>query len=186
MRVLNSALISCALVICLLVPLAQSAPSERIAMAHPDKQALIGAWRLISINYSGPKGALTDPVFGPNPEGIIIYDRSGWMSVQIVTANRPAIAKPATRTSGVVTPDDAQLKAAALDSYYAYFGKWEYDAGTSVITHHLKSSLLPYETGQDYRREVTLDGAHLKLIARSQEMGEARQRTLLWERVESQ
>jgi hypothetical protein len=70
-----------------------------------------------------------------------------------------------------------------FDSYYAYFGTWDYDPDTSVITHHLNSSLLPYETGQDYRREVTFDGVHLKLSARSQVSGEERRRTLLWTRV---
>jgi hypothetical protein len=137
----------------------------------------------VGIDYSGPNGSLLDPVFGPNPQGLIIYDSSGWMSVQIVTANRPAIARPASRTSGVETADDAKLAAQAFDTYYAYFGGWEFDADKSVITHHLKASLLPYETGIEYRREVTFDGVHLKLIARSQETGEERHRTLVWSRV---
>ncbi len=144
---------------------------------------IIGAWRLASIDYSGPNGALADPVFGPNPQGILIYDRSGWMSVQIVAANRPVMAKPAARTSRVVTLDDAKLATAAFDSYYAYFGTWDYDADTSVITHHLSSSLLPYETGLEYKREVRFDGVHLQLTSRSQQGGEERRRTLVWTRV---
>src|SRR5271168_66048 len=153
------------------------------AQTNPTKQALIGAWRLVGIDYSGPSGALPDPVFGPNPQGIIIYDQSGWMSVQIVTANRPAMTKPASRTSHVLTLDDAKLATAAFDTYYAYFGTWDYDAGTSIVTHHLTSSLLPYETGLEYRREVRLDGAQLRLTARLQEAGEERIRSLLWTRI---
>jgi hypothetical protein len=183
MRVLKAAIISFVLITDFSAALAQSAPPERAAAATLTKQMIIGAWRLVGIDYSGPNGALADPVFGPNPQGIIIYDQSGWMSVQIVTANRPAIARPATRTSRVVTPDDAKLAAVAFDTYYAYFGTWDYNADTSVITHHLNSSLLPYETGLEYRREVTFDGVHLKLIARSQETGEERHRTLVWMRV---
>jgi hypothetical protein len=182
MRVLKAAIISFVLITGSSV-FAQSAPPERAVAAKLTKQVIIGAWRLVGIDYSGPKGALADPVFGPDPQGIIIYDQSGWMSVQIVTANRPAIARPTTRTSRVVTPDDAKLAAMAFDTYYAYFGTWDYNADTSVITHHLNSSLLPYETGLEYRREVTFDGVHLKLVARSQDRGEERHRTLVWTRV---
>jgi Lipocalin-like domain len=183
MRALKAAIVSLVLITGFSAALAQSAPPERAAAAKPTKQVIIGAWRLVGIDYAGPNGSLTDPVFGPNPQGVIIYDQSGWMSVQIVTANRPAMARPATRTSRVVAPEDAKLAAAAFDTYYAYFGTWDYNAETSIITHHLNSSLLPYETGLEYRREVTFDGEYLKLIARSQERGEERVRTLVWTRV---
>jgi len=87
------------------------------------------------------------------------------------------------RTSPVATPDELKLDAAALHTYYAYFGTWDYNAATSVISHHISSSLLPYESGLEDRREVVLDGAHLKLTARSQVMGEERHRTLVWTRI---
>jgi hypothetical protein len=177
------ALIACLLTLGFWVHGAPAGAPERSVAARPTKQTIVGAWRLVSIDYSGPNGALADPVFGPNPQGIIIYDQSGWMSVQIVTANRPVIKRPATRTSGVLTADDAKLAAAAFDTYYAYFGTWDYNEDTSVVTHHLKSSLLPYETGLDFSREVVFEGAHLTLIARSQEQGEARQRTLVWAKI---
>jgi hypothetical protein len=184
MRTWKAAFISCFLVGGLLATsFARSESPEHVAAAKLTKEAIIGAWRLVGIDYSGPNGPLSDPVFGPNPQGIIIYDRSGWMSVQIVTANRPPMARPATRTSGVVTADDAKLAAEAFNTYYAYFGSWEFDAVNSVITHHLKASLLPYETGAEYRTEATFDGVHLRLIVRSQLMGEVRLRTLEWARV---
>ncbi|MGO9935999.1 MAG: lipocalin-like domain-containing protein [Steroidobacteraceae bacterium] len=177
------ALIACGLVMGFWVHRAQSAAPDRAAAASQTNQPLVGAWRLVSIDYAGPNGALADPVFGPNPQGVIIYDQSGWMSVQIFTANRPVMTRPQTRTSGVVTADEAKVAAAAFNTYYAYFGTWEFNPDTSVVTHHLKSSLLPYEAGLDYRPEVAFDGAHLKLIARSQERGEERRRTLLWTRI---
>jgi hypothetical protein len=178
-----SAIVSFVLTAGLSISWAQSVPPERTSAAKPTRQAIIGAWRLVGIDYSGPSGALSDPVFGPNPQGILIYDQSGWMSVQIVTANRPAMARPPTRTSHVLTLDDAKLASAAFDTYYAYFGTWDYDAASSIVTHHLTSSLLPYETGLEYRREVRFDGAQLRLTARLQESGEDRTRSLLWTRI---
>ena len=183
MHIPRTALLCSILISGLAASVARPETSEQPAAAKLNREAIVGAWRLVGIDYSGPKGSLVDPVFGPNPQGMIIYDSSGWMSVQIVTANRPTIARPASRTSGVLTADEAKLAAQAFDTYYAYFGSWEFDAATSVITHHLKASLLPYETGVEYRREVTFDGAHLKLIVRSQQNSETRQRTLVWTRV---
>jgi hypothetical protein len=183
MSVLKAAIAPFVLIAGFSVALAQPAPPERAAAANLTKRAIIGVWRLAGIDYSGPNGALADPVFGPNRQGILIYDQSGWMSVQIVTANRPVIAKPAARTARVATPDDAKLAAVAFDTYYAYFGTWDFNADTSVITHHINSSLLPYETGLEYGQEAVLDGVQLKLIARSQDMGEERHRTLVWTRI---
>jgi hypothetical protein len=183
MRNLKPAFLGCILITALAAAVARSGVSEQVP-AKLTREAIVGAWRLVSIEYSGPNGALVDPFFGPNPQGIIIYDRSGWMSVQIVTANRPTMLKPASRTSGVVSAEDAKLATQALDTYYAYFGSWEFDAGKSIITHHLQGSLLPYETGLEYKREATFDGVHLNLIVRSQQGGESRVRTLVWVRVD--
>jgi hypothetical protein len=183
MHILKTAFLWCILISGLAASVARSDSPDHTAAAKLTKEAIVGAWRLVGIDFSGPNGSFVDPVFGPNPQGIIIYDSSGWMSVQIVTANRPTIAKPASRTSSVLSTDEAMLVAQAFNTYYAYFGSWEFDAVESVITHHLKASLLPYETGVEYRREVTFDGIHLKLIARSQQNGETRQRTLVWTRV---
>jgi hypothetical protein len=182
MHILKIAFLWCILIIGP-VSFARSETLEHVAATKLARGTIIGAWRLVGIDFSGPNGPLMDPVFGPNPQGIIIYDSSGWMSVQIVTANRPTIARPASRTSGVPSSDEAMLASQAFNTYYAYFGSWEFDPVESVITHHLKASLLPYETGSDYRREVTFDGIHLNLIARSQQNGETRQRTLVWTRV---
>jgi Lipocalin-like domain len=160
--------------------LAQSAPGS-----HPNRQTLLGAWRLVSIAYSGPNGALVDPVFGANSQGLIIYDPSGWMSVQIFSPDRPTMPRPASRITDSAAAVANSVKAAAFDSYYAYFGTWEYDYGTATITHHLKSSLLPYETGVDYRRSVSISGGRLELTVSNQVNGESRKRVLIWERAAS-
>ena len=75
-------------------------------------------------------------------------------------------------------------KAQAFDTYYAYCGTWTYDATTETITHHLQFSLLPYETGREYRRHVSPRGDHLELsVSDPQKDGEVRTRTLAWQRV---
>jgi glycerol-3-phosphate dehydrogenase len=104
--------------------------------------------------------------------GLLIYDPSGWMSVQIVGHPRPAMAVPESRpATPAAAARDAQLKSAVLDTYYAYFGTWDYDDATSTVTHHIESSLIPGEDGVSYSQEVAFDGGHLVFTNRSQAPG---------------
>ena len=71
---------------------------------------LVGAWRLVSVEG-------TDATFHfpfDHPTGIITYDRSGWMAVQIDVkgVRKPFVNGPASGTG--------EEKAAAFDNYLAY------------------------------------------------------------------
>jgi len=77
---------------------------------------LIGAWRLAAIEYSGPQGEIVDPYYQAGSTGIIIYDSSGWMSVQITAQNRRTWDVPAVRVPRS-TGEDVALKAEAFDTY---------------------------------------------------------------------
>jgi hypothetical protein len=169
-------------VICLCVPLCQAAPSGRIGVPLRTKQQLIGAWRLVGIDYSDRSGPIVDPFYQAGSTGIIIYDASGWMSVHIAAPHRKAWEVPSSRLPSDAA-QDAQLKAAAFDGYYAYFGTWEFYRGKSVVTHHLKSSLIPAETGLDYAQKVTLEGGRLVFTVHSGAQGQETTRTKVWERV---
>jgi Lipocalin-like domain len=147
------------------------------------RQQLIGAWRLAAIEYSGPHGETVDPYYQAGSSGIIIYDSSGWMSVQITAQNRRKWEVPAVRVPRPVGEEDAALKAEAFDTYYSYYGTWDYDAATSVVTHHVKSSIIPAETGLDYAQTVTLEGAHLIFTVRSGSPGTETVRKKVWERL---
>jgi Lipocalin-like domain len=155
---------------------------ERIRTPHATRQELFGAWRLLSIQIVGPKGPMIDPFYNADSTGILVYDPSGWMSVQIVGQNRPAMAAAASRPTHD-TAGDAQLKAAVLDTYYAYFGTWEYDEATSTVTHHVKSSLIPGETGVSYSQTVTLDGGLLVFTARREMAAGAAVQKKIWQRI---
>ena len=144
-------------------------------------EALVGAWRLASIETIGPKGQVTHPFYGKRPEGLLIYDRSGWMSVQIVSDPKPAVPTAASREKFLAAP--AAEKAAAIDGYYAYFGTWTLDAEGKTVTHHIDQSLYPAERATEGARQVTLAGDTLTLVARTHELGEDHERRLVWKRV---
>jgi hypothetical protein len=147
--------------------------------ARPDD--LVGAWKLVSIETVRPNGEVIYPFYGKHPEGLIVYDRSGWMSVQILTDPAPTV--PAGSSWEEILAAAPAAKAKAFESYYAYCGTWTFDAAGNTVTHHIRQSLHPAERGEDAVRHFELDGDRLTLIAKSHEMGEDHQRKIVWQRV---
>jgi hypothetical protein len=177
------------LLLCLVtigVPIGISASKEQTKLDKPGTLSpdgtLIGAWRLVSIETIRPNGEVIYPFYGKHPEGLIMYDRSGWMSVQIVSDPIPAVPKGSSREEFLAAA--AAENVAAVDGYYAYCGTWTIDSSNSTVTHHIKQSLYPGERGEEGTRHFVLDGDHLTLIAKTHEMGEEHERKLVWQRLQ--
>lgn len=142
---------------------------------------LAGTWRLVSIETIKPNGEIIYPFYGKHPEGLLMYAKSGWMSVQIVSDPRPTVPTADSREDFLAAPVDQ--KAKAIDGYYAYFGTWTVDAAKSTVTHHIEQSLYPAERGENGTRHVILEGDRLTLTAKTHEMGEEHERKLVWHRI---
>src|SRR5664279_684853 len=54
-------------------------------------EQLVGAWRLVSVETLRPNGEVIYPFYGKHPEGLLVYDRAGWMSAQIVSDPQPKV-----------------------------------------------------------------------------------------------
>ncbi len=158
-----------------------SAPAQ--PLGNSVGQQLVGAWRLVSIETTRPNGEVIYPFYGRHPEGLLMYDPSGWMSVQIVSDPKPTVPRTSSREEFLRAP--TAEKTAAIDGYYAYFGTWSIDASGSSVTHHIRHSLYPGERDQNGVRQLKLDGNRLTLTAKAHEMGEDHQRVLVWERLPS-
>ena len=76
------------------------------------QKKFVGSWRLVSIrrsvSYQNVKG---------KPSGIITYDNTGHMSVQIVLGERPAFSDARAKASD-------KEKAAAYGTYVGYYGTY--------------------------------------------------------------
>jgi hypothetical protein len=155
-----------------------AADDKRIA-----QQDLIGAWRLVSIDVQGPTGREADPFYGNGSRGLLIYDASGWFSVQIEGADRPPVRVPGTRPVAGAAPAAAVAAATAdskaLNSYYAYFGTWSFDPTTSVVTHRAKGALYPSEDAAIYPQHVEVVGRRMT-FSRTQN---GKTQTKVWERL---
>jgi len=169
----------CILLLVLVSPLALAAgqsPSEQKL-----RDQLPGAWRLVSVETIKPNGDVIYPFYGKHPEGLLMYDKSGWMSVQIVSDPQPTVPTADSREEFLAAP--ANQKTKAIDGYYAYFGTWTVDATKSTVTHHIETSLYPAERGENGTRHVILEGDRLTLTAKTREMGEEHERKLVWQRI---
>ena len=140
---------------------------------------LIGAWRLLDIEVEGPAGREVDPFYGSGSRGLVIYDASGWFSVQIEGAGRPAVQVPSVRPAPQQSESTARANAAVLDSYYAYYGTWSFDPVTSTVTHHAKGALYPSEDEATYPQHVEVVGRRMT-FTRAQN---GAVQTKRWERV---
>jgi len=78
-------------------------------------QQLVGAWRLVSVETIRPSGEVIYPFYGKHPEGILMYDANGWMSVQIVSDPMPSVPPTSSREEFLRAP--AAEKITAIDGY---------------------------------------------------------------------
>ncbi len=160
------------------------AAGEASAAVSATRRDLIGAWRLVSIDIEGPGGTRADPFYNTVASGLLIYDASGSVSVQIVGTPRPTVEIPASRAQLAGDPHTARLKAMLLDTYYAYFGTWEYDPQTSTVTHRVRSSLYPSEAGVSYAQHVQRYGSRLVFTRTLASTAGNTVQKKVWERID--
>ena len=130
-------------------------PKAETAKTSRGDARFIGAWKLVSLDrYSG--GKLVAPHAGQT--GLLIYDPSGRMSVQIAPA----------------------LGQATI--YNAYFGPYEVKENEGAVIHHVEAAANPaFATKQV--RYFAFEGKRLSLSTSPN--ADADQRTVLvWDRIE--
>ena len=118
-----------------------------------DAKRLIGTWRVVSVTQQDGQ---PDSRFGAHPSGLIYYDASGHMAVQIMrdsSLRHPfAGAQP--------TPEEAQ---AAVRDYVAYFGTYSVDERAHRITHHREGAIAPGPLADFVRQYEFLTGDRFAL-----------------------
>jgi hypothetical protein len=157
-------------------------PRAPAAQAGPQSgatPALVGTWKLVSIEEYGPDGRRVTPLdYGPEPIGLLIYDATGHMSVHAMRRGRPRLP------SDDVVLAPAELAKAAFAGYGAYFGTYEVRPREGLVIHHVQGSLLPNWEGKDQPRRFTLSGDKLTLEPPPfPAAGQKRTRRLTWQRV---
>ena len=109
---------------------------------------LVGAWSLLIADNVLPDG--NKPTFGPNPNGIVIFDASGRYALEIARSNNPKIASN-NRMQGTADENKA-IVAGTL----AHFGTYTVDEPGNALTFHIQSSSFPNWEGTVQKRQIAL------------------------------
>jgi hypothetical protein len=137
--------------------------------------ALIGAWRLVAMEYRYPDGRLRYP-YGREAVGYIIYTADGRMSATLMAGGRAPFGAEYGRGKG------RETKAAAFETYLSYAGRYEFP-GDRVI-HHVEVALIPDWVGTTLTRLAQFEGDRLTLSTEADPRG--RLTVITWERVASE
>lgn len=111
-----------------------------------DKDKFYGAWRLVSYEFRDNLCNISYP-FGEHTLGLIMYDLSGMMSVQIIRRDRPLF--PSEDMFGAA-PETVK---AAFEGLNTYYGMFEVDEASCIVTHHIEGASMPNRTGSVQSRQ---------------------------------
>ena len=119
--------------------------------AQPAKsltEQLVGAWYLVSINNTRLDGTKYE-VFGPDVNGLIIFDRNGRYSMQIIRRGRLTFA-------GARMEGTAEENKAAVQGMISHFGTYTVNEGERSVTFHIESSSYPNWDKTEQKRNIVL------------------------------
>ena len=143
-------------------------------MTKPDNR-LVGTWRLTSWENQDSAGKITFPV-GRDARGYIIYTADGYVSVQIMTAQRQRFA------ADDLLQGSTDEKARAAETFIAYCGR--YELASDTVIHHVELSLFPNWVGTRQVRRIEMAGDRLTLSAGPMMLAGRQQiARLIWERM---
>ena len=140
---------------------------------------LVGTWRLRSWKNLGSDGSAVDPL-GDKPVGYIFYNRDGYVSVEIMAADR-APYREADAFGGT-----AEERSQAISTYLSYSGPFEVLGDQHIVIHHIEVCSYPNWVGNAQVRFAKFDGDLLTLSTKPMTFqGVERTAELVWERVGS-
>ena len=151
-------------------------------IAAPNKTPrceICGTWILVDrIDRTVNGDIVPEQTLGKDPVGILIYDRAGNVSVQLMKRNRISNA-------GVIdslVPGN-QNNIVPRNGYVAYFGKYKIDFKNHTVTHMIEGGISPTDIGKSVTRHFEIVGKELRLSFDAQNGGISVRRTLRWRRV---
>ena len=133
-----------------------SSASGPSSPANPSPQDIVGTWMLVAYE-DHPDGGPTEYPYGPTPAGLLIYDATGHMAIQIMKTPHPKVASGDDEN---VSPAE---KVALFDAYTAYFGSYSVDWKTQIVTHRVEGDICDVYVGTAQKRHFELHGDRLTL-----------------------
>ena len=118
-------------------------------------EQIVGAWTYLSVDTVRHDGSRV-AMYGPNPQGVVIFDGTGHYALVNARADLPRFASN-NRLQG--TPEEH--KSVVLGSI-AHFGTYTVNEADKTITFHIQTSTFPNWNGVEQKRPFSLVGDELK------------------------
>jgi Lipocalin-like domain len=118
---------------------------------------LIGSWSMVVVAVHRKDGTRAD-VFGPNPNGVLMFHPDGHF---VLMSTRPGRAKYASGNRVQGTP--GEFAETVLGSI-AYFGSYSVDEEKKVFVLRINGSTFPDYEGTEQVRPFTIVGDELRSI----------------------
>ncbi len=135
---------------------------------------IIGTWKLISIYYKYKNGN-KENMYGPNPIGILMYDKSGNMNAQLGYRGREITYKNSYSNND-------QIKASCFDTYMCYYGSF-YEESPGIVIHHVVGCTNPTWINRKEIRYIKIENNILKIDTPEMEYnGEKVILEVMWEK----
>ena len=135
---------------------------------------LIGTWKLV-LYEDQPPGEQPEYPYGRHPIGLLIYDSTGHMAVQIMKPHSSKILSGKKRA-------DKLSERPSLD-YTAYFGTYTVDWTKHIVIHNVEGNLYPIYIGTSHERPFELKGDELTLRPRWERDGKTISGVRVFERL---
>lgn len=133
------------------------------------QSAFVGTWRLVSQHTVLADGTLR-PSRGEHARGILMYDASGYMAVQLMRTDDQARQF-----------HDLRDFDTAMQGFHAYFGRYEIDEAQQIVRHFVEGAGYFDYVGTTQTRHYSFEGDRLTLKARSPHDNTTR--VLVWQRA---
>jgi len=119
------------------------------------KEQLVGAWTYVAVDIVRADGSRV-PMFGPDPQGIAIFDGNGRYALM---TSRSGLPKFASNNRAEGTPEENK---AVVQGSISHFGKYTVNEADKTITFHIEASTFPNWNASDQKRPFAVSGDELK------------------------
>jgi hypothetical protein len=142
----------------------------------PEIAPFVGTWKLVSSTQRLPDGTVRPYSFGPHAVGMLMYDATGHMCVQVMNPDRPQWKDP--------DHPAAEEVRTSLDGFGGYCGRFTVDVEKHTLTHLPDVSFDPNIMSKPSPRNYTFDGDRLIYDGTDTSEGVESHWTMTWERVQ--
>ena len=152
-------------------------PSHAIAQQKSLKEQLVGTWMFVTSADVQKDGTKVDR-WGPNPKGMLVFDRNGRYVLVINRSDLPKFA------SNRVDQGTAAENKAVMHGMIATFGTYSVNEADKTINTQVEGGSFPNLHGMGQKRIITsLTEEELKYTNPAPSVGTAPSAVLVWKRA---